>query len=60
MHNLGLTNVIDADERLVIWNDKDKKAEVLDKYYAGIGEGGCQRYEPYSSYQRIESVAFPP
>jgi len=40
-----LTNVIDVDERLVIWNDKGRKAEVLDRYYAGIGEEGCQRIE---------------
>ena len=40
-----LTNVIDVDERLVIWNHKGRKAEVLDRYYAGIGEEGCQRIE---------------
>jgi transposase len=40
-----LTNVIDVDERLVIWNDKGRKAEVLDRYYAGIGEEGCRRIE---------------
>ena len=40
-----LTNVIDVDERLVIWNDKGRKAEVLDRYYAGIGEEDCQRIE---------------
>ena len=40
-----LTNVIDVDERLIIWNDKGRKAEVLDRYYAGIGEEGCQRIE---------------
>jgi transposase len=40
-----LTNVIDVDKRLVIWNDKGRKAEVLDRYYAGIGEEDCQRIE---------------
>lgn len=40
-----LTNVVDADERAVIWNDKGRKTEVLDRYYAGIGEGNCQRIE---------------
>jgi len=40
-----LTNVIDVDERLVIWNDKGRKAEVLDRYYAGIGEEDCHRIE---------------
>jgi len=40
-----LTNVIDVDERLVIWNDKGRKAEVLDRYYADIGEEVCRRIE---------------
>jgi transposase len=33
-----LTNVIDLDRRLVIWNAKGRKSEVLDKYYQGLGE----------------------
>jgi transposase len=40
-----LTNVIDTDRRLVIWNDKGRKAEVLDRYYEGIGEDACQKIE---------------
>ncbi len=40
-----LTNVVDADERIVIWNDKGRKTEVLDRYYAGIGEDNCKRIE---------------
>jgi transposase len=40
-----LTHVIDIDKRLVIWNHKGRKAEVLDRYYAGIGEESCQRRE---------------
>ncbi len=40
-----LTNVIDIDKRLVIWSHKGRKAEVLDRHYAGIGEEGCQRIE---------------
>ena len=52
-----LTNVIDVDKRLVIWNHKGRKAEVLDRYYAGIDKENCQRYAPYGAYQRIESVA---
>ena len=40
-----LTNVIDVDKRLVIWNHKGRKAEVLDRYYAGISEENCQRIE---------------
>ena len=33
-----LTNVIDIDRRLLIWNEKGRKAEVLDRYFQGIGE----------------------
>jgi len=40
-----LTNVTDIDKRLVIWNDEGRKAEVLDRYYAGIGGENCQRIE---------------
>jgi len=40
-----LTNVIDVDKRLVIWNHKGRKAEVLDRYYAGVGEENCQKIE---------------
>lgn len=40
-----LTNVIDTDKRLVVWNDKGRKAEVLDRYYEGIGEESCKRIE---------------
>jgi len=40
-----LTNVIDTDRKLVIWNQKGRKAEVLDQYYEGIGEENCQKIE---------------
>lgn len=40
-----LTNVIDTDKRLVIWNDKGRKAEVLDRYYEGIGEENCKKID---------------
>ena len=40
-----LTNVVDADERAVVWNDRGRKTEVLDRYYAGIGEDNCKRIE---------------
>ena len=33
-----LTNVIDLDQRLVIWNAKGRKSEVLNQYYQGLGE----------------------
>ncbi len=40
-----LTNVVDVDERAVIWNDRGRKTEVLDRYYTGIGEDNCKRIE---------------
>jgi transposase len=40
-----LTNVIDVDIRKVIWNSMGRTAEVLDKYYAGIGKDNCARIE---------------
>mgnify|MGYP003393981610 CR=1 FL=1 len=40
-----LTNVVDTDERAVIWNDKGRKIEVLDRYYTGIGGDNCKRIE---------------
>ena len=40
-----LTNVVDTDERAVIWNDRGRKTEVLDRYYEGIGEDNCKRIE---------------
>ena len=40
-----LTNVIDTDKRLVIWNEKGRKSEVLNKYYQGIGEENCKKIE---------------
>lgn len=40
-----LTNVIDTDLRLIIWNAKGRKAEVLNRYYIGIGEEACLKIE---------------
>jgi transposase len=40
-----LTNVIDVDRKLVVWNDKGRKGEVLDRYYEGIGEENCKKIE---------------
>src|SRR3990167_11362037 len=40
-----LTNVVDADEKAVIWNDRGRKTEVSDRYYTGIGEDNCKRIE---------------
>lgn len=40
-----LTNVIDTDIKLVIWNAKGRKAEVLDRYYKGVGRASCEKIE---------------
>lgn len=40
-----LTNVIDIDRRLLIWNEKGRKAEVLDQYFQGIGKDNCAKIE---------------
>jgi len=40
-----LTNVIDTDIKKVIWNGQGRKAEVLDKYYEGIGHDNCLKIE---------------
>lgn len=40
-----LTNVIDTDRKLIIWNDKGRKAEVLNKYYEAIGDDHCKHIE---------------
>jgi len=47
-HYRYLTNVINVDIRRVIWNAMGRTAEVLDKYYDGIGK---------DSSEKIESVA---
>jgi transposase len=38
-----LTNVIDTDKKLIIWNEKGRKSEILDKYFQGIGEDNCKK-----------------
>lgn len=40
-----LTNVVDVDGKVVIWNDRGRKAEVLDRYYEGIGKEACEQIE---------------
>lgn len=40
-----LTNVIDTERKIVVWNDKGRKAEILDKYYKGIGLINCEKIE---------------
>ncbi|MDD3978559.1 MAG: transposase [Methanomicrobium sp.] len=40
-----LTNVVDTDRKLVIWNEKGRKSEVLNTYFQGIGEENCRQIE---------------
>jgi transposase len=40
-----LTNVVDTDRKLIIWNEKGRKSEVLDQYFQGIGEDNCAKIE---------------
>ena len=40
-----LTNVIDTDRKLIIWNEKGRKKEILDQYYEGIGEENCKKIQ---------------
>jgi len=40
-----LTNVVDVDLKVVIWNERGRKTEVLDKYYDGIGKEACKKIE---------------
>ena len=43
-----VTNVVDTDEKVVTWNEKGRKAKVLDKYYDSIGAEGCSSIETAS------------
>jgi len=40
-----LTNVVDTDRKLIIWNEKGRKSEVLNEYFQGIGEESCGKIE---------------
>lgn len=44
-HHRYLTNVVDVDEKVVTWNDKGRKAEVLNKYYESVGKEDCKKIE---------------
>lgn len=47
-HHRYLTNVVDVDKKVVTWNDKGRKAEVLNRYYESLGEENCQGIESVS------------
>lgn len=40
-----LTNVIDIDRKKVVWNEKGRKKEILNKYYEAIGAENCEKIE---------------
>jgi len=40
-----LTNVVDVDQKAVIWNDRGRRTAVLDRYYTAIGKDACQKIE---------------
>ncbi len=40
-----LTNVIDTDKKILTWNAKGRKAEVLNKYYESLGKENCEKIE---------------
>ncbi len=44
-HHRYLTNVIDMDKKVLTWNAKGRKAEVLDKYYQSLGKENCEGIE---------------
>ena len=44
-HHRYLTNVIDTDKKVVTWNAKGRKSEVLDQYYGSIGKENCEKVE---------------
>jgi len=44
-HHRYLTNVIDIDKKVLTWNAKGRKAEVLNKYYESVGKENCERIE---------------
>ena len=43
-----LTNVIDTDRRVIIWNAKGRKFGILDRFYSDIGKTGCEKIESVS------------
>ncbi len=40
-----LTNVIDVDEKVITWNEKGRKSEILNKYYESLGKDNCEKIE---------------
>jgi len=44
-HHRYVTNVVDVDEKVITWNAKGRKAEVLDKYYDSLTQGQLKGIE---------------
>lgn len=44
-----VTNVVDVDERKVIWNHEGRGKNTLDKFYHKIGKKGCAKIEAVAS-----------
>ena len=40
-----LTNVVDTEKKLIIWNAKGRKKEVLNRYYEAIDGDNCKKIE---------------
>ncbi len=47
-HHRYLTNVVDVDEKVITWNDKGRKAKVLNKYYESLGRENCKNIQTVS------------
>lgn len=44
-HHRYLTNVVDVDEKVITWNEKGRKSEVLNKYYESLKPKACEQIE---------------
>jgi transposase len=44
-HHRYLTNVVDVDKKVITWNGKGRKAEVLDRYYESLGKDNCENIQ---------------
>ena len=46
-HNY-LTNVIDVDKKVVIWNEKGRKSAIFDQFFELVGRENCKKIESIS------------
>jgi len=47
-HHRYLTNVVDVDEKVITWNDKGRKAKILNRYYVSLGKENCESIQTVS------------